>query len=124
MSKQYVTVPDYLATDFHIPYVCSFSPLLRATTQIFGKKEELQHVVEGIVKDINSNEKVADSLKIPAPIGTQITRQVDIRLGGPDNPVILKSFITWDFEQKHWLVFLESVLENHWEQEKIPKGVN
>jgi hypothetical protein len=101
---------------FPIPYVASYSPLLREGIKATGTN--IAPHVEAIVLDIEGNKEVAASLRAPSEF--QVKRQVDIKKSSdPDSPVLLKCFIEWGFndERQMWVIWIESGEETYWEDQ-------
>jgi len=60
---------DYLLTDFHTPYICSFTPVLRIAYKLMGTKEKLKSIVEGVIEDVTGNEQIANGRRSRKPLG-------------------------------------------------------
>jgi hypothetical protein len=109
------------------PYVCSFSPSLRET--INKAKEGFPNIIDAIKFQIDSlveffakSKELCDSLKVYSP-EARIMRQVDLRFNEND-PVFLKCFVSWDWDNKCWMVFCEDGEDNHWEKGVVKEGSN
>lgn len=107
---------------FHIPYICAFSPMLRAAVVAMNKHDAVATQIEGIVEEIDSTEEVAKSLKAGCNgvLGERAIRQVDLR-PAPNHPlVLLKCFVGWDGDNQKWLVWAEGGTETYWEDRGGP----
>ena len=100
----------------NIPYVCTLSPFLRNLMRSAQEihKLTLQRMVEGVVLQIDGDEEVVASLKVP--VDGWSARQVDLR-AEPGSPILVKTFVAWDEEKNHYHVFVESHHEEYWEQQ-------
>lgn len=106
---------------FKIPYGCAFSPMLRLAVRTV--EADIQRHIEAVVQDIDSNEKIARSLKAPSEFRTY--RQVDIKKSSdPNSDILLKCFLVWGKDnvgQELWIVFAEGARETFWEDQFGPR---
>lgn len=71
----------------------------------------MRQYVERFVRRIEDTPDIKDSLKVKTRPGEKIMRQVDLRLT-PDQPVLLKLFICWNWDADLWHVFVEGPNED------------
>lgn len=96
-----------------VPFVCSLSKKVRAGTQIMGVMG-LKRAVIGIVEQFEADSELKASLQEAAPPGERIMRQVDIR-SAPGEPVLFKTFVSWNWKVGMWQVFVEGPHETCFE---------
>ena len=111
--------------DFPIPYMATFSPMLRLFLMIPGHekvRERVKQEIEGVVRFFDENGE-GMGLKVPFVDNTTLMRQIDLRTE-PGGPILLKTFTSWEDEKKRWRVLAEGPGEDHWEKGQVQSGVN
>ena len=119
----FIKGPDFQegSEGFNIPYGCAFSPLVRLAIKTLGA--DIKRHIEAIVEDIDSNEKIASSLKAPSEFRSY--RQVDLKK--EDGSVLMKCMVEWGEDgagDELWIVFIEGASETFWEDQwrRVPEG--
>jgi len=106
--------PDFSERrEAEIPYIAAFSPMLRAAVGAMQAKEKLAMQIEAVVKDIATNQEIADSLK--QPVDGMNVKEVELKTSpNEDAVVIARCFVGWEEERNVWVVWVEGGPENHW----------
>jgi len=109
-----IPTPDYEATDFHIPYVCSYSPLLRWAVKHDGRS--LRKFIEPALEDVAGNDEIAQALQQSCVIPGGLSYR-EVAIGpAPGRPPALKCLIAWLADKKVWIIFAEGGMEDFWEE--------
>jgi len=112
--------------DFPCQFCCSFSPLLRKVCVTVPQiKEFIREQCVSIVRYFEESPELCASLKTTnvVPQEGRVMRQMDIR-NGADGPVVLKFFLSWEFDNDRWLVLVEMPPETYWEQNQVNPATN
>ena len=88
-------------------------------------KEFIREQCVSIVRYFEESPELCASLKTTnvVPQEGRVMRQMDIR-NGADGPVVLKFFLSWEFDNDRWLVLVEMPPETYWEQNQVNPATN
>lgn len=111
---------------FHIRYIASLSDQARLLKNVLAGPalEKFCKIIEDTIEEFDGDEQLKAGLQVkPFGLKGSTMRQCDLK-SGPDGPIFMKSFLSWNSEHDCWHIFLEMPKENWIEENLFDPNLN